>query len=108
MFMEVDVKFLAMDHGVDVDQKKVEMYLKEDVTRVWELYVEGTIREFYQRGDNPFAVLILECASLDEAKGKLSTIPFVQHGLTAFDVIPIEPFVGLNVLFKTETADTRL
>jgi hypothetical protein len=96
------MKFLAMDRGINLDRELIEAHLKEDVQRVWELYAEGTIREFYQRGDNPFAVLILECSSIDEAREKLSTIPFVRLGITTFDtIIPVGPFTGLNVLFSS-------
>lgn len=92
-----------MDRGVNVDRELIDKHLKEDLRRVWELYVEGTIREFYQRGDNPFAVLILECKDLEEAKAKLATIPFVQLGITTFDtIIPLQPFSGFNVLFAKE------
>ena len=97
------MKFLAMDRGVNLDQALIEKHLKEDVQRVWELYVEGTIREFYQRGDNPFAVLILECSNLEEATAKLSTIPFAKLGITTFDtIIPLKPFDGLSSLFESK------
>ena len=50
------MKFLAMNSGVNLEPKIIEAHLKEDIQRLWELYAEGTIGEFYQRGDNPFAL----------------------------------------------------
>ncbi|GCE28927.1 hypothetical protein KDA_44110 [Dictyobacter alpinus] len=99
------MKFLAMDHGLEgaKDTAKVNSLLKKDVTRVWELYKEGTIREMYQRSDNPFAVLILECSNLEEARQKLGTIPFSQAGITAWEIIPIQPFAGLEAIIVPET-----
>ena len=95
------MQFLAMDHGVNVDQKLIAANLAKDVQRVWELYSEGTIRAMYQRGDNPFAVLILECNTLESATAKVGSIPFVKLGITAFDIIPIQPFTGLSAWFKS-------
>ena len=95
--------FLAMDRGLDTQPAKIEKLLTQDVKRVWELISDGTIRCAYQRGDNPFAVLILECADLDAAKVVLDTIPFVKAGITQFDtVIPLKPFVGLEALFAPD------
>ena len=94
---------LAMDSGLDTDPKKIEELLKQDLRRVWELIAEGTIRTIYQRGDNPFAVMILECADLEEAKAKLGTIPFAKAGITQFStVIPLKPFTGLEALFSAD------
>lgn len=94
------MKFLAMDSGVNVDKEKINAHLEEDVARVWELYGEGFIREIYQRGDNPFTVLILEADSLEVAKTKLATIPFAKMGITEFKtVIPLQPFTGFEALF---------
>lgn len=97
------MKFLAMDSGVNVDEEKIKAHLKEDVARVWELYSEGFIREIYQRGDNPFTVLILEADSLEDAKAKLASIPFAQMGITEFKtVIPLQPFTGFDNLFADQ------
>ena len=98
------MKFLAMDSGVNVDEEKIKAHLAEDTAKVWELYSEGFIREIYQRGDNPFTVLILEADSLEEAKSKLATIPFVKMGITEFKtVIPLQPFTGFEALFADKS-----
>lgn len=98
------MKFLAMDSGVNVDEQKIEEHIAEDVARVWELYSEGFIREIYQRGDNPFTVLILEAESLEDAQAKLATIPFTKLGITEFrTMIPLQPFTGFDVLFADKT-----
>ena len=74
-------------------------YRKEEAARVWELYQAGTFRELYFRQDEPSAVLILECANIEEAFGLLDTLPLVREGLITFDVIPLVPYPGLARLF---------
>ena len=98
------MKFLAMDSGLDMNEEKINANVAEDVARVWELYSEGFIREIYQRGDNPFTVLILEADSLEEATRKLATIPFAKMGITEFKtVIPLQPFTGFEALFADKS-----
>ena len=47
---------------------------KEEAARAWELYQEGIIRELYYRQDRPEAVLMLECAGVEEAARILATL----------------------------------
>ena len=73
---------------------------KAEAARAWELYQAGVIREIYFRQDRPEAVLILECADANEAIAALATLPFVQAGLIAFDIIPLAPYPGFARLFE--------
>ena len=57
------------------------------------------IRELYFRQDRPEAVLILECADVEEAAASLATLPFVEAGLITFEIIPLAPYPGFARLF---------
>lgn len=103
------MKILAMEIGtpVSLDREnpgvKPEQFaphLKEEAKRVWELYQSGAIRELYFRGDRSEAVLILECADVEEAHEILGSLPLVKAGLIRFDIIPLIPYPGLARLFK--------
>ena len=74
-------------------------HLKAEAARVWELYQAGVFRELYFRQDEHSAVLVLECADIEEAHEALGTLPLVKHGLIAFDVIPLVPYPGFSRLF---------
>ena len=80
-------------------------HLKSEAKRVWELYQDGTIREFYFREDRSEAVLILECADASEARQTLESLPMVKAGLITFDIIPLVPDPGIARLFGELTAD---
>lgn len=77
-------------------------HLKAEARRVWELYQAGTLREIYFRQDWPGAVLILECADAGEARDALATLPLVQAGLIAFEIIALRPYPGLARLFSED------
>jgi muconolactone delta-isomerase len=70
-----------------------------EATKSWELYQAGVIRELYFRQDRPEAVLILECADVEEAAAILATLPFVEAGLITFEIIPLAPYPGFARLF---------
>jgi len=56
----------------------------------------------YFRGDREEAVLILECADMEEAKMLLSSLPLVQAGLIEFKVISLVPYPGFERLFQQD------
>ena len=73
-----------------------------EARQVWQLHKAGVFREMYFRQDQPGAVVILECASLEEARKALGTLPMVEAGLLDFDVIPLGPFLPLENLFAMQ------
>jgi len=75
-------------------------HLRAEAERVWALYQEGLIRELYFRADRSEAVLVLECASLDEARTVLDSLPLVRAGLIDFELIPLRPYPGFSRLFS--------
>jgi muconolactone delta-isomerase len=76
--------------------------LKEEAWHAWELQQSGVIREMYFRADGDSAVLMLECASVDEARAVLSGLPLVREGLIECDIIPLTAYPGFARLFGQE------
>lgn len=74
--------------------------LKEETRTVWELYKQRIIREIYFRADRKDAVIIMECGDVDEAKKFLDTLPLVREKLISFDIIPLRPYDGFEILFE--------
>ncbi|HEY3474694.1 MAG TPA: muconolactone Delta-isomerase family protein [Anaerolineales bacterium] len=95
------MKILALE--VEAESATSEQFiphLEAEARSVWELYQSGVIRELYFRADRSEAVLILECADVNEAEETLAALPLVRAGLIRFDVIPLRPYPGLARLFK--------
>jgi muconolactone delta-isomerase len=76
--------------------------LAAEARRVWELQQAGIVREIYMRVDKPAAVLMLECADVDEAGRALASLPLVEAGLIGFDVLPLRAYPGFARLFGPE------
>ena len=97
------MKILALEQelpGVGVEQ--FHPYLKAEAARVWELYHAGVLREIYFRQDRTTAVLVMECAGVEESRAVLATMPLVRERLVDFEVIPLAPYPGLARLFATK------
>ena len=94
------MKILAMEREISgVTGEQFEPHLKAEAARAWELYQYGVIREMYFRADRSEAVLILECADVEQARQVLDTLPLVQEGLITFDLIPLKAYPGFARLF---------
>ena len=90
------MKILALEKEIpNTTPEQFAPHLKAEAARVWELYKSGKLREIYFRGDRSEAVLILECADVEEANSLLNTLPLVQAGLIRFEVIPLIPYPAL-------------
>lgn len=95
------MKFLAIERetpGAAPD--RFQPLLEAEAVRVWELYQSGLIRELYFRADRSEAVLVLECASLEDAQQTLASLPLVREGLIDFEIIPLIPYPGFRRLFR--------
>jgi hypothetical protein len=82
-----------------VTGKQFTPYLKAEAAKVWDLYQRGIARELYFRQGQSTAVLILECATLEEAMALLNEQPLVQAGLIEFELVPLRPYSGFARLF---------
>jgi hypothetical protein len=54
----------------------------------------------YFRADRHEAVLVLECADVDEARSVLNTLPLVREQLIGFELIPLKAYPGFARLFN--------
>ncbi len=74
-------------------------HLPAESRRVWEMYLAGSLREIYFRQELHSAVLMLECADTAEAQALLDTLPLVKAGVIRFDLLPLVPYDGYEILF---------
>jgi muconolactone delta-isomerase len=97
------MKILALERELPgVTAEDFRPHLKAEGRRAWDLYQAGVFRELYFRADEAVAVLVLECADVAEAHAVLQSLPLVQAGLIAFDVIPLRAYPGFARLFEEE------
>ena len=100
--MSLPMKILAIEHELpSAAPETFQHYARAEAAQAWQLYRQGIIRELYFRSDRPEAVLTLECADVEAAHQALATLPLVEHGLIAFEFIPLAPYPGFERLFAS-------
>ncbi len=95
------MKIIAIEHETPgLEAADFQPHLKPEAARLWQLSQAGVVRESYFRREHDEAVLVLECASLEEARQALESLPLVQNGLITFELIPLRPYPGFERLFS--------
>jgi hypothetical protein len=99
------MKILAIEREIaGVTAEQFQPLLKPEAARAWDLYQAGVIRELNFHRDEHYAVLALECASLEEAQAALDSLPLVRAGLIRFEYLPLIPYPGFARLFESKPA----
>ena len=90
------MRFLALVRRKteDFTEAQIAEYLEPEAERVRDLYTQGVFRTVYSRGDVKGAVVELECASIEEAKQVMETMPFARQKMIDVEVIPLLPYRG--------------
>ena len=98
------MRILAIEHDPPgaSDGQFTEVLLQAEARRAWELQQAGIIRELYFRTDRDEAVLVLECANVEEALEVLNTLPLVREKLIGFELIPLTAYPGFARLFADD------
>ncbi len=95
------MKILALEREVPgATDEQFAPHLEAEAARAWALHQSGVVRELYFRADRDEAALVLECASVEEARGALATLPLVRAGLIEFELIPLRAYPGFARLFR--------
>jgi hypothetical protein len=93
------MKILAIDKILPTaTESNIRGVVIRDAMHTWVLYTKDVVREVYFRKDRPGVVLVLECASVEEATTLLKTFPMAQAGVVDFDIIPLGHFVPFGTL----------
>lgn len=71
--------------------------LDDEAEQARTLYMEGTVRQIWYRGDQRGACSILEAESEDAARAAIESLPLVKAGmLELVHLIPLLPYRGFG------------
>lgn len=79
----------------------IELLMKPEARRVWDLYVGGVVRSVWYRADKPGAVLLLEAATGEDAERAVASLPMVEAGLLDIEIVPLSHYGGFGSLFDS-------
>ncbi len=97
------MKILALDKVLEsATAEGIKASFMKEVDQTVKLYLADVVREIYFRQDRSGTVLVLEAASLEEARKMVDTLPLVKAKMIDFDLIPLGPFMPLALLLDEE------
>ena len=84
--------------GVTVQQ--VMAVIPAEIRATVKLYLDGTIREWYSRGDGKGVIFLVDAKSQDEARTIIETLPLAKEQLMDTEYIPVGPLTPLKLLLR--------
>src|SRR5258708_4698303 len=83
-----------------VTREQVMKIMPAEIRATVRLYLDGTIRQWYSRGDGKGVVLILDCKDAAEAHALIDGLPLSAENLMDHEFIPIGPLMPLGALLR--------
>src|SRR5215472_16236239 len=81
-----------------VTREQVMKTMPAEIRATVRLYLDGTIRQWYSRGDGKGVVLILDCKDVAQAHAVIDRLPLSAENLMDHHFVPIAPLVPLGTL----------
>lgn len=78
-----------------------EAWRAPSVKMVWDLYLQGVVREMYARADGTGVIFIAEATDAHSLRTLIEAWPLVREGQIAGDVIGLAPFSQLALAFQS-------
>jgi hypothetical protein len=94
------MKYLAIETELNKGGKSIESLLESEARRIYELYLQGIIRECYFSKEGQNAIMIMECKNELEAHKTLKTLPLVEENIIEFQLFTLLPYTGLDRIFN--------
>ena len=96
------MRILAIEKELaEIDPQKMRKLLRDEAAGVWALKKIEIIRDIWCTCRDKRAVIMLECASEEEAQQHLGSLPLVREGIIAFDVQALRTYDGFDRLLET-------
>ena len=81
-----------------VTREQVMALMPAEIRETVQLYLNGTIREWYSRGDGRGAVFLLDTKDVAEAHTIMDGLPLAKENLLDHDYIAVGPLFPLRLL----------
>jgi muconolactone delta-isomerase len=99
------MRILAIEREIPLPARPdLREILREEAAGVWALQKRGFIRDIWFTAADRHAIVMLECADVDEARQLLATLPLVRTGLIEFTLHELRSYDGFERLFGPATS----
>ena len=78
-----------------VTREQIMKVMPAEIRATVKLYLDGTIRQWYSRGDGRGVVFFLDLKTVDAAHAIMDTLPLSKENLMDHEYIPVGPLLPL-------------
>jgi hypothetical protein len=83
-----------------ITDEQRQQILPREVPHTLQLYLDGTVDQFWFRQDRPGPVFLMNVDSVEQAKAVTDAMPLVKEGYAAYEFIPVGPLAPLGLLIQ--------
>src|SRR5215813_12407628 len=81
-----------------VTRQQIMNIMPAEIRATVKLYLDGTIRQWYSRGDGRGVVFLIDAKTVEEAHAAIDAMPLSKENLVDHEYIPVGPLVPLTAL----------
>ena len=81
-----------------VTAQQIMAVIAEEIRATLKLYLDGTIQQWYSRGDGKGVIFLVDAKTEDEARAIMETLPLAKEELIDHEYIPVGPLMALRAL----------
>ena len=84
-----------------VTPQQIMAVIPSEIRATVNLYLDGTIRQWYSRGDGKGAIFLVDAKTEEDARAIMETLPLAKEQLMDHEYIPVGPLMPLRALIGT-------
>lgn len=81
-----------------VEREQIMKVMPREVRETVQLYLDGKIQQWYSKGDGKGVVFLLNCATTEEAKTIMESLPLSKANLVNLEYTELSPLKPLQML----------
>ena len=83
-----------------VTRQQIMSIMPAEIRATVKLYLAGTIRQWYSRGDRNGAIFLIDAKTVEEAHAVVDAMPLSKENLVDHEYIPVGPLMPLGALLS--------
>ncbi|HEV3061161.1 MAG TPA: hypothetical protein VGY48_23140 [Vicinamibacterales bacterium] len=81
-----------------VTRQQIMKIMPAEIGATVKLYLDGTIRQWYSRGDGKGVIFLIDAKTVEDAHAVIETMPLSKQNLVDHEYIPVGPLMPLMAL----------
>lgn len=95
------MKIMAIGSASSLTAQQKQQHMPSEVPATLQLYLDGTIEQFWFSQDVPGVIFLMNVDSVEQAQAKLDELPLAAAGIMTFTLMTVGPLAPLGLLLQS-------